>query len=45
LSNTNGRLKYIWKLLLKVIGYGVIVLSIAFVGVIYGYYVFVYKPA
>ena len=45
MSNQYGRLKYIWKLLLKVIGYGVIVLSIAFVGVIYGYYVFVYKPA
>jgi uncharacterized protein YecT (DUF1311 family) len=34
-----------WKFLLKVIGYGVIVLGIAFVGVIYGYYVFVIKPA
>ena len=45
MSNTNGRLKYIWKLLLKVIGYGVIVFGIAFMGTFYGYYVFVYKPA
>jgi len=44
-SNMYGRLKYIYKLLLKVIGYGVIVFGVAFVGVIYGYYVFVIKPA